>query len=493
MSLEPFTTLLAARHRFVLGAPEPAQRALLRKVLAHVRGTSLAGILGITGNESFEEFLGVPPQDYSCYAPLVERTFNGERDIFSRDPIVAFGETSGSRGQPKMIPHTTVSLNAIRRFAERVLLFQLLEGVHYVPHFTKWLSVTASVAVRVERGIPVGFISGLMYQIAQKKRRGMLLPTPRVAAIADWDERIRQSVREAWTKPVGTMLGVPAYLVRFLEEASRQASGRPLGDIWPMLGRVYYSGTSIDAHRTLMERTIGRSLVIRGLYTATEGSFGAELEPRFPGELSLMVDLVVFAFRDLEDAGSRLRSAWEVSVGRHYEVFVTTLSGLVQYAIGDVLEVTSTRPLRVRVTGRAQDDINLATEKLSITQVATVIGQVSDHASIHPDHFMVLPDPIHPRRHLWIVEALSPLDEAAIGALIDSAVARINPSYAALRQGGAILAAPRVLILPQGCFEEYIATGFSTRGQFKFRQLFPDAPTLLRTPGLSALRCRIGT
>ena len=492
MSLEPFTTLLAARHRSVLGDPEAAQRALLRQILARVRGCSLAGILGITANESFEDFLDVPPQDYSRYAPIIERIFDGERDVLSRDPIVAFGETSGSRGLPKLIPHTAASLNAIRRFAERVLLFHLLEGDHYIPHFTKWLSVTASVDVRVERGIPVGFISGLMYQIAQKKRGGMLLPTPRVAAIADWDERIRQSVREAWTKPVGTMLGVPAYLLRFLEEASSHAGGRPLGDVWPMLGRLYFSGTSIDAHRTRMERMIGRSLVVRGLYTATEGSFGAEIEPRFPGELTLMVDLAVFAFRDVDDTGSRLRPAWEVSVGHRYQVFVTTLSGLIQYAIGDVLEVTSARPLRVRVIGRAQDDINLATEKLSIAQASAVISLIAAHAPIHRDHFMVLPDPTHARRHLWIVEALGPLDVATTGALIDSAVSGINPSYAELRQASAILAAPRVLLLPQGSFDDYVAAGFSTRGQFKFRQLFPDAPTLLGTPGLSALRHRIG-
>jgi hypothetical protein len=493
MSLEPFTTLAAARHRSVLDRPEAAQRALLRQIVARSRGSALADALGVAGDESFEEFLDVPPRDYSFYAPLVERTFDGDRNAFGRDPVVAFGETSGSRGPPKLIPHTTSSLNAIRRFAERLLLFQLLEGRHYFPHFTKWLSVTASVAVRVERGIPVGFISGLMYQIAQKKRRGMLLPTPGVAAIADWDERIRRSVAEAWGKPVGTLLGVPAYLARFLDEASRQAKGRPLGDVWPMLGRVYYSGTSIGPQRPLLERALGRPLVIRGLYTATEGSFGAELEPRFPGELSLMVDLAVFTFRDVDEPGARLRPAWALSVGRRYEVFVTTLSGLMQYAIGDVLEVTATRPLRVRVAGRTHDEINLATEKLAVTQAYAVVERISAGTPIHRDRFVVVPDPAHPRRHLWIVESPHPLDEASTSALIDSALSGINPSYAALRQGDAVLAAPRVLILPQGTFDEYVDTGFSIRGQFKFRHLFPDSRTLLGTPGLAALGDRIGT
>lgn len=491
MSLEPFTTLIATRHRRVLAQPEVSQRALLRTILARSQGSAVARALGLRSDVSFEDFLGVGTRDYSFYVPLVERTFEGERNTFGRDPIVAFGETSGSRGEPKLIPHTTASLNAIRRFAERVLLFQLLEGTHYFPHFTKWLSVTASISVRVERGLPVGFISGLMYQIAQKRRKGMLLPTPRVAAIADWDERIRQSVLEAWTKSVGTLLGVPAYLVRFLEEASRLANGKSLGDIWPRLGRVYYSGTSINPHRSLLERLLGKPLVVRGLYSATEGSFGAELDPHFPGELSLMLDLALFSFRDVDERGSRLMPAWEVSIGRRYEVFVTTLSGLFQYAIGDVLEVTETRPLRVRVTGRIQDEINLATEKLSVNQSDMVVERTAAKVPIHRDHFMVLPDPAHPRRHLWIVEALGTLDETSARSLIDSALSSVNPSYAALRRGDAVLECPRIVILPQGTFDEYIRAGFSIRGQFKFRHMFPDAQTLLRTRGLSMLEARV--
>src|SRR3954465_438443 len=219
MSLEPFTTLLASRHRKVLGNPEKAQRRLLQRMLASARGSPAAKALGLRGDESFEEFLQLPARDYSFYNPLVEATLDGDLFTFGREPVVALGETSGSLGTPKRIPHTASSLGAIERFAERLLLFQLCEGPHYFPQFTKWLAVGASTEVRLERGVPVGFISGLMYGIAQKSRRKSVLPTPRVAPIADWEERIRQSVTEAWTERVGTMLAVPAYLCRFLDEA----------------------------------------------------------------------------------------------------------------------------------------------------------------------------------------------------------------------------------------------------------------------------------
>jgi phenylacetate-coenzyme A ligase PaaK-like adenylate-forming protein len=484
---------MAARHTRVLRDPERAQRKLLRRILTASRGSAVAKALGISGEESFDEFLSLAPRPYSFYGPFAERVLAGDHFAFGSDPIIALGETSGSLGNSKLIPHTAGSLESISQFAKRLLLFQVRDGDHYLPMYTKWLAVSASTNVRVEHGLPIGFISGLMYQIAQKNRGGILLPTPAVAAISDWDERVERSVAEAWDSRVGTMLGVPAYLMRFLDVASSRANGKPLGQVWPLLGRVFYSGTSIEPYRDRMEQMLGRPLVVQALYTATEGSFGAQLDSTSPGELHLMVDLAVFAFRDLQQPGSRLVSAWQVRRGGRYEVFVTTQAGLIQYQIGDVLEVTETRPLRVRVVGRTEEEINIATEKLSLKQTLAALERASSRVNLHRDHFIVLADPIHPRRHLWIVEAPDGVTDTEAAVLIDGALASINPSYAALRQGNAVLERPRVVVCGSGCFDAYIAQGFAKRGQFKFRHMFPDAQALVRTVGLEAFARHLET
>src|SRR2546423_2304884 len=487
MSLEPFTTIMGAGHKRVLRPPEGAQRALLRRILAASKGSAVARALDISGEDSFAEFLKIGPRPYSFYLPFVEQTLDGDRFAFGSDPTIAFGETSGSLGKPKLIPHTAASLECVHVCAKRLLLFQVTNGDHYLPHYTKWLAVTASTNVRIEHGVSIGFISGLMYRIAQQERRGFMLPTPGVAAIADWDERIKRTVVEAWDKRVGTLLGVPAYLMRFLEAASARAQGKPLGEVWPQLGRVYYSGTSIVPYRAQMEQMLGRPLRVQGLYSATEGSFGAELDIDSPEELHLMVDLAVFAFRDVAETSSSLLPAWDVKRGHQYEVFVTTLGGLIQYQIGDVLEVMETRPLRVRFAGRVEEEINLATEKLSLRQAFATLEKVSVRAGLHPDHFIVVPDPTHPRRHIWIVEELGDAASADAACLIDAALASVNPSYAALRQNDAVLARPRVIACDCGCFDNYVAAGFATRGQVKFPPPVPGPRALTATTGLDWL------
>lgn len=320
MTLEPLTTLLCARHRAVLRDVEGHQRSLLRSILERSAGSPVAKALGLSGRESAEEFLALPPRDSDFYRTYTELAFT-DRHAFGSEPIVALGETSGSTGEPKLIPHTARSLGTVQQFSRRALLFQLREGRHFIPHFTKWLLVTASTTVRVERGMKIGFISGLMYELAQRQRRDFILPTPPVASIVDWQERIERTVHEAWRKPVGSLIGVPAYLERFLDIAESVARGEPLSSVWPSLGRVYYSGTPITSQERL-EQLIGRPIVTRGLYTATEGSFAAELEmdcPQPPSCHSRLITISCFATRHRPGAISGCSKATPASTrsGHH--------------------------------------------------------------------------------------------------------------------------------------------------------------------------------
>src|SRR5439155_17912560 len=178
----------------------------------------------------------------------------------------------------------------------------------------------------------------------------------------------------------------------------------------------------------------------------TEGVFGAALDDA-DGTLRLIPDLAVMTFRD--EAGGPVRPLWQLERGRRYELFITTEAGLAQYRIGDLIEVVDDAPLRVRVAGRVGDEINLATEKLSCGQALAVLDEVAPSLGLTPDRFAVLPDPAGPRRHLWVIERSAAADgdgdagTAAVAIAIDVALARVNPSYAALRAGDAVLAPPR--------------------------------------------------
>jgi hypothetical protein len=474
MGLQPFTTLLARWYLRRAGNPEPIQRALLRKIVEACHACAVGRALGLRPGMTFEEYLAVSPRDYAFYRPFVQRVLDGEEHVFGREPITALGETSGSMGQPKMVPHTATSLQCFSWTTRLLLLIQLWHMPHYLPKFTRWLCITASSRVRFQKSVAIGFISGLIYQQAQSTRKLPVLPTPSIAAIENWDERIRQTAAEAVTQRVGTLMGVPAYLERFLAAATDCAGNKRLSEIWPLLDEVYYSGTGIDAHRAALQAHFDLPLKCRSLYMATEGMFAAELDSEAGGWMRLLPEMAVYTFRDVDAPESPLRGAWQLQPGRRYELFVTTRAGLCQYCIGDILEVDGTRgaPLRVRVAGRTGDEINIATEKLSMKQAQATVAELSQQRGISATRFLVVPDPTNPRRHAWVLEKKGATGVDGAAEQLDRILARINPSYAALRAGDAVLQMPRVVAVPTGAFDQYVQAGFARRGQFKFRHVF---------------------
>ena len=487
MALKPFTSVMARWCLRRLGDGEPAQRALLRSIVNSCADGAIGRTLGLQQGMTFEEYLGVPPQDYSFYHPFIERILEGEDRIFGREPITALGETSGSTGQPKLVPHTASSLACIARLTRLIMLFQLWHSHCYFPRFTRWLCITAASSVRLHNSIAIGFISGLMYRQAQSARKVPVLPSPSIASIENWGERMRQTVLEAVKERVGTLFGVPAYLERFLAQVALHQKTDRLQTVWPLLDEIYYSGTNIEAHRSVLQAYFDRPLMTRSLYMATEGVFAAELDRGAAGWMRLLPDMAVYTFRDVEDQGARLRGMWELQPGRRYELLVTTRSGLCQYRIGDILEVSGPSPIRVRVAGRVGDEINIATEKLSSKQAQATVAELAAQLGVSAAHFLVLPDPLNSRRHLWVLQQERGTVATDPAAHVDRVLAGINPSYAALRVGNAVLDKPRVVVLPAGAFDAYIQSGFKKRGQFKFRHVFASCDLLDDNADLATL------
>jgi len=432
----------------------------------------------------FKSFLAMPVRGYDFYEPWVERALDGDHLAFGNQPVLSLAETSASSGKAKLIPHNRSSLAAMQKFSRLVLLFKLAREPNYIPRFSRWMLVTASSGVRMERGLPIGFVSGLVYRHTYRQNRWIMLPTPEVSEITDWQQRIQSAATEALQRRVGTLFGVPAYLIHFMREASKQRPGG-LAEVWPLLRTVYYSGTGIDSHRAELEQLAQRPLKARALYMATEAVMGAELDSEDTGLFRLIPQLAIFAFRESDEAEGRLKALWELELGRRYEVFISTYSGLFHYKIGDVLEVASLKPLLFRFAGRSDHEINLATEKISSGQAEKAMASVAPKAGVSALRFVVMPHPGGARRHLWVLEAAGHGRPDAAEAAIDEAMGRINPSYLALRQGGAVLEAPEVRILPEGAFDPYIKQGMDRRGQFKFRHIYPDWKLFIENTGLA--------
>ena len=92
--------------------PEEVQQDLLRRLLSFNRDTAFGKAHGFSSMASWQDYReGVPVADYEATRPWVERLQAGEPRVLTAEQPYMFTLTSGTTGQPKLIPATRTTLS----------------------------------------------------------------------------------------------------------------------------------------------------------------------------------------------------------------------------------------------------------------------------------------------------------------------------------------------------------------------------------------------
>lgn len=412
-----------------------------------------------------------------------------------RGPALAFGQTSGTTGEAKLFPLNRDYIAAYHRSALRIqAAFLHRTGLWHTVRQGRGLSLTARPEVsRTGSGVPVGFVSGLMRLHAPTFTRGRMLPTLPTLRETDWEARLQATLGEAVAqgRRISMIGGIPSMVQVFTQEALRALKADQLCERWPELTLMLSGGVALTpATRTWFKRHWGQprsgKLHFWELYAATEGQLGYTFDPDWPGMVfESFENAFVFEAPEGPVGGGPRTLLHELEQGRRYRVLITTPGGLVQYGIGDVIEVLSTRPLTFRVTGRQKDDISLATEKISPEQIEQALAR----ADLACEHWAVwaVEGPPH-RLHLVLARRDGParLTPATLASPspFDQALQAINPSYGELRLKDLVYGPPVLYSLSTAPFDAYVRANLH-RGQFKGRRVFDSQQIFCETLRLS--------
>ena len=97
--------------------PMEINRALLMKILRDKQDTAYGKAHHFSEIRSIEDYRKqVPISVYEDFAPMIERTKDGEDNLLTSAKILGYSRTSGSSGVPKYIPATDSSLTAYVRY-----------------------------------------------------------------------------------------------------------------------------------------------------------------------------------------------------------------------------------------------------------------------------------------------------------------------------------------------------------------------------------------
>ena len=460
--------------------PLVAQKKTFKNLKTLLEGSEIAAQTGFDQCHSLEDCRRLPSSNSESMKSLFSRAFElgaAESRIFGRSKILAFGRTSGTKGEHKDIPLNQAYLEALDRSLIRVV-------GSYLHTTGEWETLLARKQILLgsrpligasPTGLPISDISGLLLTRTWKILRWLYIPRHEDAWIQDWATKAELILEQAYGQNVYSIAGIPALAMDFSRRAREKYNVTHLNQLWPNLRFYVYGGVHLsqeqrkEMHRTWFDSE--RKLSFVETYIATEGSVAFSYDPDDEG-LALNSLENLYLFKTESDESSFL-FAHELQEGQTYSIHITTPGGLINYRLGDRVEVVSRRPLRIRILGRENDEISMTGEKITLEQLDLALAAAGLNPARFGSHRPVVWVEHSEKPHLvWgIPEKTGDLSGEAWATRLDEALCHLNTLYAEALIREKVIGESRIVSVPTSVFESYYNSKLGV-GQFKPKRIF---------------------
>ena len=489
--------------------PAAAQKRLMREIVQRNQSTAFGRDHGFSSIKSVKDFRRqVAIGDYESLRPYIERAKQGEKAVLTSEPILMFTMTSGSTGEPKLIP-VTESTRANHTRLTRLWYSRAFQDHPGSAAGKVFGLVGRTVEGHTVGGIPYGAASGLIYEASPGWiKRTHALPYE-IAEIKDFQAKYYTAMRVAIEQDV-TFLGTPnpSTILRLVETADRfraeiikdihdgslsnrielardvraalaknlspnrqcaqqleqslAGTGRlrPI-DYWPHLRLIgCWKGGSVGVRLKELVAWFGDQVPTRDLgYMASEAQMSLPVSDSGSAGI-LAVDANFYEFipeSEIASAHAITLGCDELELGGVYYPILTTAAGLYRYDINDVIRVAGFHgktPL-VEFLRKGRDVTNITGEKLHVNHVIQAMEQAQRATGAVVRHFRAFAD-MENSRYAFMVECDgAKANDATLSHLLaelDACLFEINVEYADKRKS-ARLQAPVLCVMKHGWYE----------------------------------------
>lgn len=464
--------------------PIETQKGVLFSQLYQAEQTFYGKQNGFKDISSLKDFQNqVPIVSYEDFEPLIERARQGEKDVIWPGTIRHFAKSSGTtNAKSKFIPITTESLEDCHYKAGKDLVSIYANNHPENQLFSnKNLRLGGSAEMYENFNTKYGDLSAILIDNLPFWVEITTVPSKKVSLMSEWESKLNAIVAEVIKQDVGSLTGVPSWMMVLLQRVLKETGKSSISELWPNLEVFFHGGISFKPYREQYRQIIGKSINYYEIYNASEGFFGIQ-DRSGSDEMLLMLDYGIFyEFIPMEEFGSsnpKVLSLEDVQIGKNYALVITTNGGLWRYLIGDTVQFTSLDPFRIKITGRTKHYINAFGEELMIDNVETAIEKACNvtHASVKD----FTGAPIYMKdnesgAHEWIFEFCQiPKSIEEFTKVFDETLKAINSDYEAKRYNDMTLKMPVVHIAKDNLFYEWMSQRGKLGGQNKVPRLSND-------------------
>lgn len=473
----PFAKIATKRVFKWANNPHKTQDKVFKKLISKAKNTAFGkdhDFKNITTYNDFKKRVKVT--DYEGLRAYVDRIVAGESDVLWIGKPLYFAKTSGTTSGAKYIPITKESMPTHIKAARNALLFYIAEKKDTRFVNGKMIFLQGSPVLSDKNGVKLGRLSGIVAHYVPKYLLKNRLPSWKTNCIEDWDTKVNAIVEETIHEDMSVISGIPSWVQMYFEKLIEK-TGKSVSELFPKFNFFIYGGVNFEPYKNKFEALIGKKIDYIELYPASEGFIAYQDSQTAKGMLLQLNSGIFYEFipsTEFFDKNPTRISLKDVKMDVNYVIILNTTAGLWGYNIGDTVEFTSTKPYRIKVTGRIKHFISAFGEHVIGKEVEKALNDAILGTNINISEFTVAPQ-VNPKSglpyHEWFIEFENEPENLLDFALkIDASMQAQNIYYFDLIEGK-ILKPLVIRKVKKGGFHEYMKSIGKFGGQNKIPQL----------------------
>jgi len=460
---------------------EALQREVLTKLIEQARDTEYGTKHAFASTKSYDDFVHhVPVNTYEELKGDIDRMRHGELDVLWPGRVRWYAKSSGTTNdKSKFIP---VSPDGLKHIHYKGGTDAVVMYLHNNPQSRifdgKALILGGSHAPNYNLpGSLVGDLSAILIENINPLVNLLRVPKKATALLSDFEVKRDRIAREAMTKNVTNLSGVPSWMLSVLNRVMELSGKSHLEEVWPNLEVFFHGGVAFTPYREQYQQLItSPKMHYMETYNASEGFFGLQDDPADKSML-LMLDYDVFyEFMELgEGADQNIVPLWGVEKGKNYAMLISTSCGLWRYMLGDTVMFTSTNPYKFIISGRTKYFINAFGEELIQDNAEQGLAYACKQTGAQVLEYTAAPvfmDTNAKCRHQWLIEfAQAPEDLEQFATILDRKLQELNSDYEAKRFKDITLQRLEVVAARKDLFNDWLKSRGKLGGQHKVPRL----------------------
>jgi len=464
--------------------PLDVQNEELKKLIQISKNTEFGKQYEFSSIDNYKTFAErVPSFTYEEYFPIINKTINGNQNIFWPEKIKWFAQSSGTtNSKSKFIPVSNSSLdNCHFKGGKDMLCLYLNNNENSNMFLGKSLRLGGSRKIYENNDHYFGDLSAILIDNLPVWAELISTPNNEISLMDKWDEKIKAIIEGTLQEDVRSLAGVPSWMLTLLNKLLETTGKKYIDEIWKNLEVYFHGGVSFKPYRSEFNNIIlNKKFKYYEVYNASEGFFAIQ-DQNESDELLLMLDYGIFyEFIEIDNANQseKIIDLSEVEVGINYALLITTNSGLWRYKIGDTIVFTSLKPYRIKVSGRTKHFINTFGEEVIIENVEKSLEIALKKYNSTIKDFTVAP--LYMKngkkgKHEWMIEFIKePNNLDQFMKEIDFQIQNNNSDYRAKRFKNITLDRPRLIKARKNLFYDWLKKKKKLGGQNKVPRLLNE-------------------